>query len=239
MQSITTIIIDDETLAANNLKMILERYCPETSILGMAHSLSEGIRLIQNMHPQLVFLDISLASDETGFDLLDILPQRDFKVIFVTAHPDFTLKAIKHRAFDYILKPIDYRELVKCIQELVTISQPLPTESSAVLLPSVDGTHLIQANDILYCKADGSYTQFYLENNRTLTLSRTLKQAEKLLNSPRFMRIHRSFIINTQKVSKFNLQNGGYVEIRKKMIAVSKTYSKQLNKLFTSNPLVN
>lgn len=229
----TAVIIDDEIHAANNLELILNKYCPQVSVLGKAHTLSDGIQLILKSDPQIVFLDISLSADETGFDLLDVLPAKNFQVVFVTAHDNFGMDAIKRHAFDYILKPINYRELVKCVQDLAKIT-PKPSSPTPKLIPipSLDGTHLIHPSDILFCQADGSYTKFHLENNKSLILSKSIKHAEQLLISNEFLRIHRSYIINTTKVNKLHTHDGKYVEIQSHIIPISKSNLEKLSQIY-------
>lgn len=236
MKSITSVIIDDEIIAADNLELTLQKYCPEVINLGKAHTLLAGLDLIKKVSPQLVFLDISLSSDESGFDLLDLLPSHTFKTIFVTAYPDFSLKAIKQRAFDYLLKPIDYKELIKSIHELVRIqfqNYCHLNKSDLIPIPSSDGTHLIKPDDILYCKADGSYTYFHLANSKTFILSKSIKYAEDLLPSNCFIRIHRSYIVQISKVSKLHLQDGGYLEINNQVLPISKSYLKKVTELYS------
>ena len=154
----------------------------------------------------------------------------------MTAHPDYSLKAIKKRAFDYILKPIDYRELIKSTQELINThfrSSVKTKKSGLIPIPSIDGTHLIKPENILFCKANGSYSNFYLENGKKITLSKSLKHAEELLTRQGFMRIHRSYIINSNKVSKIHSQDGGYLEIGKEVLPISKSYLENVLKLYS------
>jgi two-component system LytT family response regulator len=234
---LSAIIIDDKSNTTNHLQDTLSKYCPEILILGTAHSIQNGASLIKNNKPQLIFLDVLLSSTETGFDLLDLFPNRKFHVIFVTQHSQYGLQAIKYRAFDYILKPIDYKELIKSIHALKQIHfkpVPISAKSDVIMIPSLDGTHIVQPSDILYCKADGSYSIFKLVNNQRLVLSRSLKHAEALLSDERFKRVHRSFIINTNKVSKFYIQDGGFVKILKDKIPISKIFIQKASQLFST-----
>lgn len=236
-KQLSAVIIDDEAIAAESLEILLEDFCPEIKVLAKAYSLKEGIQVLRETEPQVVFLDISLASGKTGFDLLQVLPERNFKVVFITAHPDYGIQAIKYKAFDYILKPVDYRELCKCVQDLLK-AENTDKQQRNILLPSIDGTHLISPDDILYCKAEGSYTRFYLEGNKSLLFSRSIKHAEKIIYDQRFMRIHRSYIINTNKVSRFQLGEGGHVEIEKETLAVSKSYASELGRYFRKQSFI-
>ena len=227
MSKISAVIIDDEFAAAENISILLDTYCPEVGILGMAHSISEGIQTIKKLKPNLVFLDISMPPEGTGFDLLDMFPNRDFHVVFVTAHEQYSLKAIKERTFDYLLKPIDYKELITTINHLIEIhfSNSSNSDKNQVITLSTDeGVHVIHTNDILFCKASGSYTEFHLKEKPTILISKPLKYAESILTSSNFKRVHRSYLINTAAISKFTKEDGGFVFIDSHSIPVSKNY---------------
>lgn len=227
MSKINAVIIDDEFAAAENISILLDSYCPEVTVLGMAHSISEGIQTIKKLKPNLVFLDISMPPEGTGFDLLNMFPKRDFHVVFVTAHEQFSLKAIKERAFDYLLKPIDYKELLITINQISEIhfSDNSSTENNQVITLATDeGIHVIQSKDILFCKASGSYTEFHIKNKPTILISKPLKYAESILKGSNFKRVHRSFLINTLAVTKLSKEDGGFVFFDDISIPISRNY---------------
>lgn len=234
MSKIKAVIIDDEFAAAENISILLESYCSEVSVLGMAHSISDGIKAIKKLKPNLVFLDISMPPEGTGFDLLDLFPNRDFHVIFVTAHEQYSLKAIKERAFDYLLKPIDYKELIKTINQITEIhftEKPKIETSQVITLATDEGIHVIHADEILYCKASGSYTEFHIKDKPTILISKPLKFAETLLQTSNFKRVHRSFLINTLAITKFTKEDGGFVYINETSIPVSRNYYENIYEL--------
>ena len=227
MSKINAVIIDDEFAAAENISILLESYCPEVTILGMAHSISEGIQAIKKLKPNLVFLDISMPPEGTGFDLLDMFPNRDFHVIFVTAHEKYSLKAIKERAFDYLLKPIDYKELLTTINQITEVhfSDKGNTKINQVITLSTDeGIHVIHTKEILFCKASGSYTEFHIKNKPTILISKPLKYAESILKTPNFKRVHRSYLINSLAVTKLSKEDGGFVYVDETSIPISKSH---------------
>lgn len=157
MKQINVVIIDDEIAAAENISILLSNYCPEINVLGMAHSISKGYQLIKSTQPDLVFLDISMPPEGTGFDLLDMFPNRLFHVIFVTAHEEYSLKAIKQRAFDYLLKPIDYKELIQTIEQFISAHTTSITNSHSIAdqiitLPTEDGTHIIKQKRLCFVR---------------------------------------------------------------------------------------
>ena len=230
MRKITAAIIDDELAAAENIEILLNKYCPEVEVVGMAHSISNGIQLIKQKEPKLIFLDIYMPPEGSGFDLLEIFPKRNFHVIFVTAHEQFSLKAIKQHAFDYLLKPIDYKELIITVEQFKDLHHSPKEENISVNTPrsvtlSTDqGVHVIHCTDILFCKASGSYTEFHIVGRSPILISKPLKFALGLLSNKVFKRVHRSYIVNSSKITRFTKEDGGYVYIGKEGIPVSKKY---------------
>lgn len=239
MSKIKVAIIDDEIAAAENINLIIDNYCDDLEVLGIANSISEGIKLVKELKPELVFLDISMPPEGTGFDFLDLIPDRDFDVIFVTAHEEFSLQAIKKHAFDYILKPVDYRDLMKSVSQYVNkaksktvVTSPPANLGTKVKLPSEEGYHLIEKKDVIYCKASGSYTEFILDNHNPILISKPLKYAEELLGGSPFVRIHRSYLVNSEKITKLIKQDGGYVEINGEQLPVSKNHHHEVFDMF-------
>jgi two-component system LytT family response regulator len=227
MKKINVAIIDDEFAAAENISILLESYCPEVTVVGMEHAISTGYQLIKSTQPDLVFLDISMPPEGTGFDLLEMFPNRNFHVIFVTAHEEFGLKAIKQRAFDYLLKPIDYKELIQSVTQFLkahSTNNIQSTKEKIITLNTDDGTHVIKQQDVLFCKASGSYTEFHISGRSPILISKPLKYAESILDLSQFKRVHRSFIINPRYITKINKEDGGSVFLSEVQIPVSKTF---------------
>ena len=220
------IITDDEILVAQNLEMLLKRYCPDIIVEGIAHSAKDAEALIRDKRPDIVFLDVEMPNGN-GFDLLKRFDQINFGVIFVTAFDHYAIKAIKYSAIDYLLKPIDINELVaavekadqqiknKCVNQglnllLNNLAQP-SARLQKLTLPTMDGMIFVNIDEILYCKSDGNYTSFYLANGQTPMATRQIGTYEDLLPEPLFCRIHRQYIVNVNKVSKYIKGRGGYV----------------------------
>jgi two-component system LytT family response regulator len=239
MNKLKVVIIDDEYAAAENIHLIISNYCEDLNVMGMAHSISEGIKLVRKVNPDLVFLDISMPPEGTGFDFLDLVPDRTFDVIFVTAHEEFSLQAIKKHAFDYILKPVDYRDLIKSVTQFTNkfyANKPANAQpngdATRVKLPTEEGYHLIEKKNVIYCKASGSYTEFIIEDSSPILISKPLKYAERLLGGSPFVRIHRSYLVNTDRITKLIKQDGGYVEINGEQLPVSKNHHHEVFSLF-------
>ncbi|MBS1596103.1 MAG: response regulator transcription factor [Bacteroidetes bacterium] len=220
------IIVDDELLVAQNLNLLLKRYCPEVQVLQMAHSAGDAEKLIKELQPDLIFLDVEMPGGN-GFDLLKRFTQIRFGIIFVTAFDHYAIQAIKFSAIDYLLKPIDINELKGAVAKaqeqlknrsinqslnilLHNMAQPA-TKLQKLSLPTQDGMTFIAINDIIYCESDGNYTIFYLDDGQKLLITRQIGVYEELLPEPLFCRIHRQYIINVNKVARYVKGRGGHV----------------------------
>ncbi len=205
--------------------MILNRYCPDVEVEGIAHSAKDAEALIRDKRPDIVFLDVEMPHGN-GFDLLKKFDQINFGVIFVTAFDHYAIRAIKYSAIDYLLKPIDITELLEAVKKAQlqiknkSVSQGLnlllqnlaqPARLQRLSLPTMDGMIFVNIDDILYCKSDGNYTSFFLVNGQNPVVTRQIGTYEDLLPEPLFCRIHRQYIVNVNKVSKYIKGRGGYV----------------------------
>lgn len=220
-----TIIIDDEDHARDNLKLIIEDYCPELEIVAEASSAEEARKLIELHQPQLLLLDINMPNED-GFELLASIPNKNFSVIFITAHNQFALKALKAGAIDYIEKPIDIEELQLAVSK-ITNSDAIAgnvdykmiksllneykfnSKSDIIAVPTLSGYEIIKIEDVVYFEADESYTRIFLSNGKKLISSMTIARYEKVLDNSIFYRIHKSFIINIRHhLKEFNRHDG-------------------------------
>ena len=220
---ITAVIIDDEFKARNVLQNILQENFPEVKILAQADDVPEGVLAIRKHQPQLVFLDIEMPG-YNGFQLLDFFGSINFNIIFTTAYSEYALQAFQVSAIDYLLKPIQIEKLKNALEKFK--NGPIPQHDERIdtlkqnlnhsgiqklALPVASGLRFIKVDDIVYLKADGSYTNFVLENEKLL-ISKKLKDFEDLLaGNPNFYRPHRSYLINIHKVKEFNKGDGGYI----------------------------
>lgn len=227
---ITAVIIDDEQGAANSLKILLSELAIKVVCLGTAHSALEGIKLIRSVQPQVVFLDINMPFYD-GFDLLEYFDDPDFFVVFITAHEQYAIKAIKYQAFDYLLKPIDTDELELCVSRIhskieqgevpysknMDDARPAGAEQKAhnrqLAIPIRDGVVFIRQEDIIRVEGEGSYSVFYTSDTGKYISSRHLKEFEDMLPEHIFFRIHKSHLINIRKVRKYLKTDGHYVEM--------------------------
>ena len=206
---LTSVIIDDEKDAVGTLTKLITKYCPEVVLLGCAYSALEGIKEIQKHKPDLVFLDIQMPGG-TGFDVLEALPNRKFQVIFTTAHEQHALKAIKFELLDYLLKPIDTDELIAAVQKAINRAPQFLSnnnDSKTIKLQSNNGFIITKISDILYCKADGSYVHFYLQNGTNCIVSGQLTEFTEQFSSQSFFRIHSKYLINLAHLKEYNKKN--------------------------------
>lgn len=226
MKPLQVIIVEDEFHSRETLKTFLEEYCPEVEVLDTASNVEEAITKISNYQPNLVFMDIELQTG-TGFDVIQKIKHLNFHLIFTTAFEHYAIKAIKFSSIDYLLKPIDLEELLEAVQKAKSLVQEesrqhllenllsnfqTPTlENRKICLATSKGIEFIPTNQISYCEANGSYTDFHLTDDRKLVVSKNLKEYENLLGEMNFMRVHNSFLINLGEVKKFVKSEGGYI----------------------------
>lgn len=219
---IKTIIIDDEKKAIDNLKILLTEFCKDIEIVGTASSIKDGLTIITSKKPDLVFLDVEMPYG-TGFDLISQLNVIDFQVIFVTAYNQYALQAIKVNALDYILKPIDIDELKKAVEKIelnvkednrldsLITSLKDSSSPSKIALADDGGYTMVNIDNIIRCEASINYTVFHIENSKSITVSKTLKDFEEILPKEKFVRVHQSHLVNLDKILKYYKTDGGYV----------------------------
>ncbi|MBS1688060.1 MAG: response regulator transcription factor [Bacteroidetes bacterium] len=213
------IIVDDEKRGITALQKLLEKYCTNISVAATADNIDNAEIAIRKFPPDLVFLDIEMP-DGSGFNLLERFDSIDFHVIFVTAFQEYAIKAIKFSAFDYLLKPVKISELQETVrraqtninkkqsnalQSVITTANPF----NKLMLATMEGYYLVKPEEVLYCKADDSYTHFYLQNGKHYIVSKPLKEFEQVLIPYNFFRIHKSFLVNMNHIELVNKLDGG------------------------------
>lgn len=213
----TAVLIDDEKTALDALMAKLTKVAPDVSVLATFTMPSEAIFAIPKLDPTVVFLDVEMPNID-GFSLLNQLKDADFEVIFTTAYNQYAIHALRTRACDYLLKPIDETELLAALNRLkhkVEAKQkelPLPQlRSGRIAIPSMKGLQFVQVEEIIWLSSDRNYTSFYLRNGQQLIASRTLKDFETLLAPYGFIRVHHSSVINPQHVMEYLRGEGGVV----------------------------
>lgn len=214
---IKAVLIDDEHIATENLKILIDRNCPNVKVIGEASNVKDAVAIINKNKPDLVFLDINMPTG-LGFLVLDLVEEIDFEVIFATAFDKFGVEAVKRNAIDYILKPISKSELVLAIQKVENkISQKSQQHTNKKLfLPLHNSIELIDYSNIVYIKSDSNYSVIFLEDGTSIIASKTLKQIEEIVNVQYFMRCHRSFLVNVSKIERYIKEDGGFLILKNK-----------------------
>ena len=228
---LNALIIDDEVLGAKTLESLLKMHCDNVTVMGIVHSADDAEKSIIAGSPDVIFLDIEMPF-ANGFDLLQRFIRRDpygknhpFDVIFTTAYNEYAVKAIKHNALDYLLKPIVPDELIAAIKKcedkktqdpdgyknLEKIISTLSQKVHKLPVPSPDGIVYLDPDNIVYLQGDINYTHIHLIQGNKITSSKTLKDFEQLLSTKHFFRIHKANIINLSYVSKYLKGDGGEV----------------------------
>lgn len=240
MTKLKALIVDDELHCRENLKMLVDEFCPEVEVLALAQNAAEARSLLTEHKPDVVFLDVMMPNED-GFGFLKSLDKREFAVVFTTAHNEFALKAIKASAVDYLEKPINIEELQTAVSKLkpteqtdnLGIQELLQKISTAnaqkkIAVPTSDGLTLINTEEIIHLDADESYTTIYLENGKRLVSSKTIKVYEDNLPKSDFYRVHKSHIINvTHHLKEFSraegnmavMSNGKHIPVSRRKVA--------------------
>jgi len=238
-----TVIIDDDQLARRGLRRILEQNFKEIEILGEADSVASGLLLINNVEPDLVFLDIEMA-DGTGFSLLEKLQNIEFRVVFTTSYSDYAITAFKYSAFDYIVKPVlieNVRSTINRINEIPVLHEKKRIEvlksnlnqdnedNPTIALPEINGFTIVKVKDIIRCEGERNYSRIFFDNGTSVLVSRTLLDFDNLLVSHGFFRIHRSHLISLKNVNRYLKTDGGLVEmLDKTQLPVSPKFKDEL-----------
>ncbi|MEZ5018456.1 MAG: LytTR family DNA-binding domain-containing protein [Flavipsychrobacter sp.] len=243
---IKTVIVDDEPKSRKTLKTLLSRHTNNIDVLSEANNVANGIAIINKLKPQLVFLDISMP-DGNGFDLLENC-SHSFEIIFTTAYTEYVISALRAKAADYLLKPINIDELQKAVKvveeniidrEKITtkytlLQRDLKTQTNKIAIATVNGHEFIDKENILFLEAKGSYTQIMCIDERKIISSKSLKQFEEALSSNLFFRTHNSYIVNLSHVKYFNQGDGFYIKMsNNSCIALARRKRKDFLALFS------
>jgi two-component system, LytTR family, response regulator len=224
---IKALILDDEPKAVKNIMALLAPY-KSIEIIGFANDAKAARQIMLNAQPDLIFLDINMPG-ENGFDFLESLTTRNFQVIFVTAHHEYALKALRANALDYLQKPIDIDELDNAIQKVEKVYEQRKTsvdntqlsnlvemlhklnkkeEIDKITVPHIGGFKILELKDIMYFEGDGNYTTIFLNSLEKLVVTRQLGHFEDILPESNFFRIHKSTIVNLNYITGYSNTEG-------------------------------
>ncbi|MFT3681041.1 MAG: LytTR family DNA-binding domain-containing protein [Ferruginibacter sp.] len=223
---VKAILVDDEKHGLETLAILLADYCPDVKVMEKCPSAKKALEAIEAIKPDLVFLDIEMPV-MNGFELLEQFEEIPFTVIFTTSYDQYAIKAIRFSALDYLLKPVDPKELVAAVHKASRQKQSPTSEQLQLLMdqlqnkekqftkiavPTLEGFELIPADEVVSCEADDNYTHLFLKNKTKITASRSLKEMEEQLKEfPAFVRVHHSYIVNLNEVIKYIRGEGGYL----------------------------
>ncbi len=221
-----TIIVDDEPKNMRILKKLLQDYCPQISIIGEAGDVNAAHKIITELNPEIVLLDIEMPYGN-AFDLLDKLMPVKFEVIFITAYNNYSIKAFRYSAVDDLLKPVDIRELQDATQKAINrITANRINEHVSLLLsnlkdnansnpkiavPTPEGYVFVHIEDIIRCESNGAYTYIYTVKKERVVASKNIKEYEEILPKTNFFRIHNSHLVNLNRILRYNKGRGGTV----------------------------
>ena len=240
MKKLNVLLVDDEKFNNELLKHLLNSYFSFVGEITEVQTIEDAITVVEKETIDLVFLDVELENG-TGFDFISKINNRTFEVIFITGHKDFAIKAFKHNAIDYILKPIDIEELIKATNKAhkkitSSVSQTgintSPQIKDSLPIAFYDKIQLVSISDIVYLKSDGRYTEIYLTNEKKLVASKNIGEFEKLLDPELFFRIHNSFIIHVKHLGSISKIDGYYCVLKdgKTSLPISKRRQVLFNK---------
>jgi two-component system LytT family response regulator len=247
MNNFCCFILDDEQNAVETLSQLLGNYCPHLTIAGSANSVKQALEFLADHVVDILFLDIKMQQ-ETGFDLLEQLPENKSHVIFITAHDEYGIQAIKFSATDYLLKPVMPEELITAVHK-VGLQKNSQAEQLAMLLqsyrhqrnntqkrialPDQHEIRYVLIENIICCGADNTYTSFYISGeNKPIIVSKPISEYEQVLSVYGFIRIHQSWLINTNHIDSFKKADGGYLIMANRMsIPVSRQRKHLLKEL--------
>ena len=245
---IEAVLVDDEMHGLRTLEILLAEYCPEVKVVEKCSSAMKALEAIEKLKPGLVFLDIEMPV-MNGFELLEQFDEIPFSVIFTTSYDQYAIKAIRFSALDYLLKPVDPKELITAIRKikkqksapsneqlemLVNQLQNKEGRLTKIAVPTSEGYELIPSDEILYCEASDNYTHLFVKGGAKITASRTLKEMEEQLAAhSNFLRVHHSYIVNLNEVVKYIRGDGGYlVMTNSSTVNVSRSRKETLLKYF-------
>jgi two-component system LytT family response regulator len=235
-----SIIIDDEETGVDTLRLLIEKYVDNLKVVATSTRAKEAIELIENYKPEIVFLDISMP-EMNGFELLNNLTWKSFNLIFTTAHQEYGLKALKVNAIDYLLKPIDPKDLcvaVDKIRKQITLQHGIPGHPDYSTLNSItqyyteklgvstkNGIEYLDPFEIICLESKSNYTQICLTDGKVILTPKNLGEFESILcqNNLNFMRVHYSFIINLHKAVRYIKEDEVIITVSKQKIPLAKS----------------
>lgn len=229
MKQTKAFIVDDDAFSINTLRFMLEQHCKEIKVVGEADNYIDAVLSIEKTKPDILFLDINLGSDKSGFHVLDRLRNFHGSIVVISAHQNHAIQAFQYGAVHYLLKPISPIDLLSAIQRIKlsnTQNHTYDVAEQKIALPFKSGLEMVLPDDIVYLEADGSYCKIFMKDKRTITISRNLKYVSAILEEfSQFIRIHKSYMVNKNHIVAYKKTDGGQLELSTaNSVPVSLTY---------------
>lgn len=241
---IRTLIIDDEENNRERLARMITDHFPNISIIGEADGVESGVKAIEKLRPELVLLDIKMA-DGDAFDLLSKVDKIFFRIIFITAHEEYALKAFKFSALDYLLKPVLVENLRTAFEraenqlladlklQLSNLQSNLQSpKHKTIVLRSSDKISLVDISEIVRCESDWNYTRFFTKEGKKYMVSCPIKEYEEILEEHGFFRIHKSHIVNISCIDSFDKKEDSLILKDETRLPVSRRRKNELLEIF-------
>lgn len=225
MDPLKAIIIDDELISLQNLKQKLVEFCPDIQIVATAQKPEEAILLIRQYTPDVIFLDIEMPR-MSGFRILDELNDLHFEIIFTTAYNHYAVDAIRVKAFDYLMKPVGIKDLQNAVERLLkhqaekmenrletprVYHPPFKNQDEKISIPTSDGLEFIPIKKIVHIVSSSNYSKIFLNDGKSIFVTRLLGEFEEMLAPYNFFRVHNSHLINLTYIKKYIRGEGGQV----------------------------
>lgn len=219
------IIIDDEADSVKLLTLQLKMYCPQVQVIAGCTDTADGLQQIKTLQPNIVFLDIEMPV-MNGFQLLEKLGTINFSLVFVTAYDQFAVKAFRFSALDYLLKPIDGKDLQAAVQKAMQRHWPVQQQLTMlkdqvqgtqkshpgkIALPYQNGVSFVEVENIVYCESENNYTRFYTTDGQQHLVSKNLGDIQDVLEDRNFVRVHRQYLVNLDHIKKYVRGEGNYL----------------------------
>ena len=242
MDEFTCVIIEDDLDHIEILKIFLQNFCKEIKIMGSAETISDAKKILNELKPDIIFLDMELDGKSSFRILEEINCLQEAEIIIISSHSEYALKAFEYMAVDFILKPLKPESLMLAVKKaknnielkMLSSMKNVEQDSNIVIkqlaIPSVESVEIIQVNQVLYLESDGRYTLFHLKDNSSVIASKNLGEYEKLLGNNHFFRIHHSLLVNMDYAVNIHKKDGNYLQLTsQKYLPISK---RRVNSLY-------
>lgn len=219
------LLVDNEPEIRTAVARLIRAFCPTVVTLHEADGVASGLQALQDHAPDLLITDIEM-DDGTGMDLVTQGAEHIRQVIFITAYNKYAIEAFRLSAIDFLLKPVDPEELVRAVHkaaeqlrneemrkqfQVLVEATRLAQDEKKLVLKEQGAMHIIRVKDLLYCKADRIYTEFHTAGGQRIIISTNLKEYEELLEPWNFVRVHHSWLINMNRIIRFDKKDGDFI----------------------------